>query len=301
MFGDTEDALDAIFGSLPGAQPRQETPEPAPIAAPADQAPAFDKTSPYFKPCAKCNGRGTFRSYTGRHVGECFACKGAGGVMLKTTSDERARRLEADTARKAAAVDRVRQEFGAENADELEYLLAEAGRFEFATSLLAALDKYGHLTEKQLIAVRSLVWKKKERQEQRAAEAQERQNAAVAVSVDKLHEALQAARTAGLKHPKLRYEGFVVSLAPADGKNAGALYLKQGSTYLGKIQNGKLFATREADEVKPAIVVAMEDPLAAAKAYGQKFGICSCCGRDLSDPVSVAAGIGPVCAENFGF
>ncbi len=134
MFGNAEDALDAIFGSLPGAQPRQETPAPAPIAAPADQPPAFDRSSPYFKACAKCNGRGTFRSYAGRTVGDCFACKGKGGVMLKTTSEERARRLEADTARKAAAVEKTRQAFGAENPDELEYLLAEAERFEFASS-----------------------------------------------------------------------------------------------------------------------------------------------------------------------
>ncbi len=33
--------------------------------------------------------------------------------------------------------------------------------------------------------------------------------------------------------------------------------------------------------------------------YG-RFGRCSCCGRDLVDPVSIRAGIGPICAERWG-
>lgn len=37
--------------------------------------------------------------------------------------------------------------------------------------------------------------------------------------------------------------------------------------------------------------------LEQAKAYGQNTGVCCCCGRLLTDPSSVAAGIGPVCAS----
>lgn len=33
-----------------------------------------------------------------------------------------------------------------------------------------------------------------------------------------------------------------------------------------------------------------------AKEFGQQFGVCCCCGKLLTDPESVAAGIGPVCA-----
>jgi hypothetical protein len=28
---------------------------------------------------------------------------------------------------------------------------------------------------------------------------------------------------------------------------------------------------------------------------------CACCGKELSDPESVARGIGPICADNYGF
>jgi hypothetical protein len=35
--------------------------------------------------------------------------------------------------------------------------------------------------------------------------------------------------------------------------------------------------------------------------YGRATGNCSCCGRELTDPASIAAGIGPVCAEKYGW
>lgn len=42
------------------------------------------------------------------------------------------------------------------------------------------------------------------------------------------------------------------------------------------------------------------DPLAAAKKYGKESGRCCSCGRDLTDPVSIENGIGPICATKFG-
>lgn len=40
-------------------------------------------------------------------------------------------------------------------------------------------------------------------------------------------------------------------------------------------------------------------PLEASKAYGQKIGVCGVCHRTLTNPDSIAAGIGPVCAGKF--
>ncbi|OEJ20902.1 DUF6011 domain-containing protein [Streptomyces subrutilus] len=37
----------------------------------------------------------------------------------------------------------------------------------------------------------------------------------------------------------------------------------------------------------------------AAEAYGKEHGLCAACGRLLTDPVSVARGIGPVCLKHF--
>lgn len=39
--------------------------------------------------------------------------------------------------------------------------------------------------------------------------------------------------------------------------------------------------------------------LEQAKAYGKAYGVCAKCGALLSDPDSVEAGIGPVCATKF--
>lgn len=50
-----------------------------------------------------------------------------------------------------------------------------------------------------------------------------------------------------------------------------------------------------------AIATVARDPLAAAIAHGRLTGHCAICGRLLVDPASVARGIGPICAEKFGF
>lgn len=42
-----------------------------------------------------------------------------------------------------------------------------------------------------------------------------------------------------------------------------------------------------------------KDPRAAAIAYGRELGRCSICNRTLTDPDSIANGIGPVCATRF--
>jgi hypothetical protein len=42
-------------------------------------------------------------------------------------------------------------------------------------------------------------------------------------------------------------------------------------------------------------------PLEVAKAWGVQTGICCMCGAFLTDPKSVAAGIGPICAKGFGY
>ena len=41
------------------------------------------------------------------------------------------------------------------------------------------------------------------------------------------------------------------------------------------------------------------NPLETAKKYGKLSGRCCSCGRDLTDPASIEAGIGPICAQKF--
>jgi hypothetical protein len=113
--------------------------------------------------------------------------------------------------------------------------------------------------------------------------------------------AFEAAVSSGIKRPKLRFDGFDASLAPASGRNAGAVYLRSGDQFIGKIAGGKFVASFEAtQEQQAAVVAAMADPLAAAVAFGRRTGQCSCCGRELTNAESVELGIGPICRERFG-
>jgi hypothetical protein len=44
-----------------------------------------------------------------------------------------------------------------------------------------------------------------------------------------------------------------------------------------------------------------QDPEAASKRYGTELGVCGVCGRELTDEVSRALGIGPVCRSQRGW
>jgi hypothetical protein len=71
---------------------------------------------------------------------------------------------------------------------------------------------------------------------------------------------------------------------------------------LGRIVDGRFLRSHACDDATEArILAAIADPAAAAIAYGQRTGTCSCCGRELTNAESRARGIGPICAEKYGF
>lgn len=252
--------------------------------------------------CDKCNGTGVWSSYTGYTRGQCFACKGSGKKVFSTDAATRQKAREAVAARKASAAERNVEEFAQAHPAEHAWLASSAGSFEFAQSMLDAITKYGKLTEKQLATVSRLTVQAAERKAARAVEQAARVETAKVVSIEAIETAFINAKGAGIKFPKLRLDTFVFSPAPDTGKNAGAIYIKEDGVYLGKVAGGKLFPVRECSaQAADRIVAVASDPAAAAIAYGKKFGACSVCNRELSDPVSVDRGIGPVCAEKFGF
>lgn len=172
-----------------------------------------------------------------------------------------------------------------------DWIEAKAATFDFAASMKQALKRYGSLTPNQEAAI-----------ERCMARDAARNKPAVAVQTDLLLEAFEKAAAAGTKRPVMRFEAFKASLAPATGKNPGAVYIKSPEgEYLGKIAGGQFKRVAACDDVtEQAVVQTMQDPLAAAVAYGKRTGACSICARTLSDPVSVSSGIGPICAEKFG-
>lgn len=175
------------------------------------------------------------------------------------------------------------------NAPEIKWIIAHASTNDFAFSLDKQLLRTGTLSENQVAAVTRII--------NRPAAA------SVEVgSVEKMQEAFATALGNGLKRPKMRLGEFLLKLAPATGRNAGAIYVTESNEYLGKIAEGKFTASRDCDAAKQSEIVALcADPLASAIAYGQRTGICACCARELTDPESIERGIGPICAEKYGF
>lgn len=258
--------------------------------------------------CDKCRGTGRFVGYSGRVLGECFACKGEGVRRFKQTAEQRAKAREAANARKAKAAATAAEQAEAwleANPVEAEWLRQPVtGDFRFHADMLEALIKYGHLTERQEAAVRNAAAKSAARKAQWAAEKAAREAGAATLSLEKIRAGFDNARQ-HLKRPKLRVADIEFSLAPASGRNAGCIYVKRASddTYLGKITPEDKFITsrdcRPSDSETVARVAA--DPAAAATAHGHEYGYCSCCGRELTNPESVARGIGPICADRWGF
>jgi hypothetical protein len=121
------------------------------------------------------------------------------------------------------------------------------------------------------------------------------------IDVSRIELLLLTAKSARLKNPKFRADGLTFSFAGPNSKNAGAVYVKAGDVYAGKIAGGVYTPSRDAASgTGDTIAKIAADPKGAAISYGRLTGQCSCCGRTLSDPASVDLGIGPVCAEKWG-
>jgi hypothetical protein len=122
-----------------------------------------------------------------------------------------------------------------------------------------------------------------------------------------LFNAFEAAKSKGAKRLTLRFDG--INIKP--NRDNSALWVtsqtefEQGDyglkpKYLGKVTSAGC-DSRLSDDVKAIIMGAANDPLTAAIRYGKVSGECSCCGRELTDPKSIEAGIGPICARKFGW
>ena len=258
--------------------------------------------------CTKCNGTGRYTfGYINVRSGECFACKGKGKLSFKTSPTTRLKAKMASQKRAVAVAEAkatTAQEWKDANPAEALWMETSAPKFAFAGAMLDALNKFGSLTEKQFETVQRLTLQSAQFMAERAAEKTARIASAPVVTVEAIEVAFNNAKQAGVKRPKLRLDTFVFSPASETSANVGAIYIKnkEDGLYLGKVMGGRLFTSRECTlEASERIVAVASDPAQAAIAYGKKFGACSICGRALTDADSIARGIGPICADNYGF
>lgn len=117
-----------------------------------------------------------------------------------------------------------------------------------------------------------------------------------------------------LKKPALVFESNGVPLklytkpttAAKHGFIVQLVYKDKYPGFIGTIfDNGTLkFGKHVVDELKPAFHAFVKsfstDPIAFAKKYGHMHNRCCFCNTELTDPKSVGAGYGPVCAKNWG-
>lgn len=262
----------------------------------------------YIELCSKCRGTGRwvggYNSYGAR---KCFACKGEGKFVRRTSPEQRAKakaRYATNKAKSAADCLASAKAWAAEHPEQAAWIKESRGTgFEFAQAMHDALLKFGGLTEKQQATVDRLTAQSKERKLRWAEEKAKKEATAPLIRMDKIEEAFRSALAEGKSQGlKLRLDTFVFSPAPSRGVNAGAIYVKDAGVYVGKIAGGKFIASRDCSEkVALRVVKIAADPKAAAIAYGRRTGNCACCGRLLTAEGSVELGIGPICAGKWGF
>jgi hypothetical protein len=243
-------------------------------------------------PCSRCRGTGRWHSMYGHHHGKCHACKGTG--FFKTSAAVRAKgkanRLGAK-AKKIAA-------FTEANKDLVKFLRDNTSWNSFAVSLLESLDTKGTIHPNGVAAGERMMSKTLATRAAKAAKKATEEASAPTFDLTKIHDVFKTALERGLNRRALRGgEDMKITPAPERGRNAGFLYVKTGEDYAGKISpDGKFHAAYGVTaDIKGDLDKIAADPLGEARLFGMRTGNCACCGRELTDPVSIDKGIGPVC------
>ena len=253
----------------------------------------------YEEGCFKCSGSGQTR------WGKCFACQGKGKKVFKTSAADRAKNRATTAARKDRVAAEGFEAFAAANPAEAAWMQSVAPRWELIASFVEGVRKYGSLTEKQMTVVRNGMARDAARDEARTQAKAQAEAVAPVLDTSALEQAFaHAVARSGKLAPTLRIGTLAFTPAKATSANPGALYVKtRAGVYLGKIvKGGRFLCVADCDEATKAQVAGVvADPKAAAVAHGLRTSECSICARALSNPESVARGIGPICAERFGW
>lgn len=288
------DSLDDLLSGPVASQPREAV---NPNYKPLEQQ--------FIENCRDCGGSGFFKSYSGRTVGPCFKCKGKGKQTFKSSAADRAKSRQQEADRKARRAQEVVDMFAQAQPEVFAWINESAATFSFAASMLEAINKFGDLTPNQLAACERCAAKRNQSKVDAASRIANAPNIETA-GVDRLKASFDAAiaysAAKGLKRsPKITIGCMVISPAKANSKNPGALYVTDGGTYLGKVAQGKFFASREcSSDQQNKVLEFVSDPQKASEVYGQETGTCCVCNATLTSEWKYR-GIGPICAEKFGW
>lgn len=258
----------------------------------------------FFAQCGKCRGTGQ------TPWGRCFQCNGKGGKSYKTSPATRAKNREQAATRAANRQQRDVEAFTQANPEIAALIFGENVKNDFLRSMADAVRKWGHLTDRQMAACQKFVETNKTREierAERAANAPTVDVSRIVAAFDKARE--KATRTGQMgiwtRPVKLQADGqdMVVQVAKPGSKWAGTLFVEStDGKRLGYVKDGRYnrpFACTDAEAA--AVLKACSDPEQAAVAYGKAWSVCCICNQTLTNDESIARGIGPICASNYGW
>lgn len=281
---------------------------PGPAGKPMPSVAKGEAGEGFVEVCPKCRGTGKFVSYSGRVMGNCFACKGKGKNVYKTSAADRAK---AKSARVASFAQKL-ENFCVEHKDITDWFVRVIDQrpnnpFRFAVSLREACAKYGSLTDSQVAAARKCI-------ADDAARAEARKAAAPTVDATKIETAFAVAREKAarpgqqgtfVKPLKLTHGDVTVHFKPGTPGSTwdGMLFAKTpDDRKLGYIKGGKFFRQFGCTAVEEAAVQELAaNPQEGVLAYAKAWKACGICSRTLLNDVSIARGIGPICASKYGW
>ncbi len=223
--------------------------------------------------------------------------------------------------------------------DEAVWLLrceANNSKTQFAGDLASKLNRFGHghvtagrkmrgLSDSQLFWCYKLANKELDRLTQVAPTPVKAAAIRDVGNFNDLAENLIALKNGGQKKPKMRavatassrpdqvsdINTLVFSLAYSEQWGGTIIFVRDGRGFgsrklVARIQvvDEKWVLTYRSNYITDGqqiiLLAVAKDFAGELRAYGLMTGSCSICGRKLTDPVSVAEGIGPVCAKRLG-
>lgn len=256
-----------------------------------------DKVKQKFE-CIECAGSGLWQGGRRNVHGNanCWTCGGKGYVLTDP------RKLRENRIKRATKKIDLLAEFCEQHADVIRVIGMASEWSSFAADLIRQLNNRPW-SEKQLAAARSMAAKvqanEARRKEERSKAAKE---AEVQVDLTPIRTMFETAVANGSSKPVYRAEGLIINRAPNHGRNPGALYVKDvDADYQGKVIETTFHPTRTAlANVAERLQIIASNPLEAAVRYGRETGRCACCGRQLTNKLSIELGIGPICRDKWG-
>jgi hypothetical protein len=119
-------------------------------------------------------------------------------------------------------------------------------------------------------------------------------------------DSIESAQNSGLKRIKLRFWDVIIKPSKYEGKMYVLSAKETQSGPYGDQPKYLGWITRNATSLRDQEMINIledvaEDPAKAAKLHGMQTGNCCCCGRELTNKQSISLGIGPICAEKYGW